>query len=117
MSTMAQECMTVVTLDNKNKMIDRHLVGMGLIDQCPVHPREVFRPAISDGAKSIVLCHNHPSGDPTPSMDDIRVTRQLIEAGKILGISVLDHVVIGRGNNPFKSMRETGLCDFSGTSN
>jgi DNA repair protein RadC len=77
-----------------------------------VHPREVFRAAILDGAGAIILAHNHPSGDPTPSSEDIRITRQLVEAGKILDIEVLDHVVVGRGERPFLSLRESGLVSF-----
>jgi DNA repair protein RadC len=74
-----------------------------------VHPRECFRPLILDGASSVILAHNHPSGDPTPSSEDIRITRQLIDAGEVIGIKVLDHVVIGE---TALSLRETGLCQF-----
>lgn len=113
MSTMAQECFQVVTLDARNKFIDRHMVTLGLVDSSLVHPREVFRPAISDGACSVVLVHNHPSGDPTPSAEDLKVTRQLVEAGKVIGIKVIDHVVIGRGDKPFVSLLEKGLANFN----
>jgi DNA repair protein RadC len=79
--------------------------------------REVFRAAISDGAQSIVLAHNHPSGDPSPSSEDLAITRQLIGAGQIVGIRVLDHVIIGRtiGSEAdnFISFREAGLADFA----
>ena len=111
-SQMAQEAFIVLTLDSKNKMIDRHLVTLGLLDASLVHPREVFRVGILDGAAAIILAHNHPSGDPMPSAEDIRITRQLVEAGKVVDIKVLDHIILGRGEKPFLSMREDGLVEF-----
>lgn len=110
---LAQESFTVLTLNTKYQVIDRHLVSLGTVDSCLVHAREVFRPAIADGATAIVVSHNHPSGNPTPSAEDIRVTRQLVDAGKIIGIDVLDHVIIGRGTTPYASLRESGLVDFA----
>jgi DNA repair protein RadC len=95
---------------------------LGLVDASLIHCREAYRAAIRDGASSIVLIHNHPSNDPTPSAEDMRITRQLVEAGKILDIKVLDHVVIGRAVEPtdeqpgrpaFFSLRESGLCSFT----
>ena len=112
MGQLAQEGFAVLTLNTKNKLITRHLVTLGLADTAPVHPREVFRPAIQDSAAAVILCHNHPSGDPTPSAEDLRVTRQLIDAGKVIGIRVLDHVIIGRGDMPHCSLREKGLVTF-----
>jgi len=109
---LAQEAFTVLTLNRKYGLLDRHLVTLGILDASLVHPREVFRPAILDGAAAIVLSHNHPSGDPTPSPEDLRITRQIVEAGKILDIEVLDHVIVGRGERPFVSLRETGLVAF-----
>ena len=114
---LAQESFHVLALDSKNRLINRHLITLGLADASLVHPREVFRAAIAEdgGAFALVLTHNHPSGDPTPSAEDLRITRQLIEAGKIVDIKVLDHVVIGRpvdGSPAFLSMRESGLCTF-----
>ncbi|MEK7218009.1 MAG: JAB domain-containing protein, partial [Patescibacteria group bacterium] len=112
---LAQESFHVLTLNTKNRLLNRHLVSLGLADSSLVHPREMFRPAILDGAAAVVAVHNHPSGDPTPSAEDVRVTRQLIEAGRILGILLLDHVIVGRGvdsGRPYVSMRESGLCDF-----
>ena len=85
----------VVTLDTKNHVIDTHLVSVGTLDASLVHPREVFRPAIKDAASSVILVHNHPSGDPTPSREDFAVTKRLEEAGQNLGIDVLDHIVLG----------------------
>jgi DNA repair protein RadC len=118
---LAQESFHVLSIDAKNGLINRHMVSLGLADSALIHPREVFRAAIMDDAKAVVLVHNHPSGDPTPSAEDVRLTRQLVEAGKIVGIGVMDHVIIGRpveptGDNPGRrgwlSMRESGLCSF-----
>jgi len=85
-------------LDTKNHIVRVELISLGLLDQTIVHPREVFRPAIGCSAKSVILCHNHPSGDPEPSDKDLQLTRRLIEAGKLLDVRVLDHVVIGEGS-------------------
>ena len=109
---LAQEAFTVLTLDSKNKVIDRHLVTIGLVNASLVSPREVYRQAIFDNAAAVIASHNHPSGDPTPSAEDIRVTRQLVEAGRILDIPLLDHVIIGRGEHPYTSLRESGLVTF-----
>ena len=75
---------------------------------------EAISPAISDSASAVILVHNHPSGDPTPSAEDLRVTRQLVDAGKVVGIRVLDHIIIGRGETPHCSLREKGLATFDG---
>jgi len=121
-ANLAQESFHVISLNAKNIMINRHMITLGLVDSAPVHPREVFRPAISDSASTVVLVHSHPSGDPTPSTEDLKVTRQLIEAGNILGIKVIDHVIIGRVQTatpgdprrpPYLSIRESGLCAFT----
>lgn len=92
----AQEEFHIVTLDTKNQVVANHQISVGLLDQSMVHPREVFRPAIRDAAKSILLVHNHPSGDPTPSGQDISITRRLEEVGETVGIGVLDHIVVAR---------------------
>jgi DNA repair protein RadC len=112
-ASMAQEGFFVLTVNTKNKVIDTHMITLGIVDAALVHPREVFRPAISDGAAAVILAHNHPSGDPTPSAEDIRITRQLVEAGRVIDIRVLDHVILGRDQKPFTSMREEGLVDFA----
>ncbi len=91
-----QEQFHIVTLDTKHKPIQNHCITVGTLDASLVHPREVFRPAIRDAASAILLVHNHPSGDPTPSREDHRVTEQLTEAGHLLGIEVLDHIVVAR---------------------
>ena len=109
-----QEVFRVLLLDAKSRLIRCETVTTGLVDASLVHPREIFRSAIDTNAAAIVLCHNHPSGDPAPSAEDIRITRQLIEAGKIVDIKVLDHVVVAvpdRGR-AFVSFREEGLLQF-----
>ena len=107
---LAQEAVIVLTLNNKYKLIRRHLVTLGIANASLSHPREIFRCAIADGAAAVILAHNHPSGDPTPSSEDIATTRQAVSAGKIIGIDVLDHIVLGRPG--FVSLRESGLVDF-----
>lgn len=107
MEGLAQEQMRVMTLDTKNRIISCVMVYQGTINQSPVRLSEVFRPAILDNAANIIVAHNHPSGEPAPSTDDVKTTRALVQAGELLGISVLDHLVIGR--NSFVSMKERGL--------
>ncbi len=93
-------------------------MSLGILDASLVHPREVFRGALLNSAAAVVVAHAHPSGDPTPSAEDIRITRQLVEAGRILAVRVLDHIVIGRadatapGSPAFVSLREAGLVSF-----
>ena len=94
-SDSAREEFHIVCLDTKNQVVATHQISIGTLDASLVHPREVFRPAIKDSASSILLVHNHPSGDPTPSKQDVAVTRRLEESGKTLGIDVLDHIVLG----------------------
>ncbi len=111
----AQEHFQVLSLNAKNRLINRHLISVGLADATLVHPREVFRAAIGESASALLLIHNHPSGDTTPSAEDLRITRQLIEAGKIIDIKVMDHVIIGRAEGrreAWLSLRESGLCQF-----
>lgn len=116
MSDLAQETFHVLLLNTKNCLMDRHMVSLGIADASLVHAREVFKPAIVENAAALVLIHNHPSGDPTPSSEDVRITKQIVEAGRIIGITVQDHVIIGRTSETgkgFFSMREQGLCDFA----
>ena len=91
-----QEDFHVLCLDTKNGLLGMRCVTTGLVDRTQIHPREVFRDAIRENCTRLLLVHNHPSGDPTPSVQDIAATRQLVEAGKIVGIEVLDHIVLGR---------------------
>jgi DNA repair protein RadC len=102
----------VVLLNTRRKLIRIEKVSQGTLDTILVHPREVFKLAIAANAAAIVLAHNHPSGDPTPSEADIKVTRDLIRAGQLLKIEVLDHVIIGRAtverSKDYSSLRELG---------
>lgn len=110
-----QEGFFVLPLDTKNHPLCMAplRVTYGLVDQAPAHPREVFKAAIRWGAQSIVVAHNHPSGDPTPGKDDILLTERLVEAGRIVGIPVIDHLVIGSpgsaGGRGFVSLKKSAL--------
>lgn len=89
-----KEHFVALYLNSSNVPLLLEIVSIGTLDQCPVHPREVFCPAVRVRAASVLVAHNHPSGDPSPSPEDIGVTSRLINAGKLLGIELLDHVVI-----------------------
>lgn len=102
-----REHFCAILLDTKNKVISIEEISVGSLNTSLVHPREVFRPAIRKACASLILVHNHPSGDPTPSREDLDVTRRLCDAGKLIGIEILDHIVIGDGK--FASFREKGL--------
>ncbi len=91
-----QEEFHIVTLDTQHGPIGKHLITRGTLDASLVHPREVFKPAIRDSAASILLVHNHPSGDPTPSREDHAVTKKLTEVGELIGIRVLDHIIVAQ---------------------
>ncbi len=114
--SLRHETFWVLLLDAKNRLHQRPLqVSQGVLDSSLVHPREVFRRAIAESCSAVVLAHNHPSGDPTPSSQDLAVTRQLIESGKLLDIRVLDHIVLGApggGTSEFVSLREENLVKF-----
>jgi len=103
----------VLLLDTKHGLLRREVVTVGLVDRSQVHAREVFRAAIREGCSRIVLAHNHPSGDPTPSAQDVSCTKNLVAAGKIVGIDVMDHVVVGAATasrpRDYVSLREEGL--------
>lgn len=101
-----QERFIVALLNTKNTVQSVVTVTTGTLDASLVHPREVFKPAIIEGSCNILIAHNHPSGDPTPSRQDREVLKQLEEAGKILGIKVLDHIVFGDGTGETVSLRE-----------
>lgn len=102
---MATEHAAVLYLNQKHKVMGYEIVSVGTINQCFMMPREVFRGALMHGAAAIVIGHNHPSGDPTPSQDDINVTETILKAGAIVGVKVLDHIVVGE-DNKFTSLRE-----------
>ncbi len=91
-----KEYFYALLLDSKNKIIKKELVSIGTLDSSLVHPREIFKGAIKNSAASIILVHNHPSGDPEPSQQDIEVTKEIVKAGQVLNIKVLDHVIIGK---------------------
>ena len=114
--TLQQEIFWVLLLDTKNKLIGQPVeTSRGLLDSSPVHPREVFNKAVRYSAASVILAHNHPSGDPTPSKEDIDITRRLIEAARILGIRVVDHLIVGKPSPStpgFVSLREKNLVAF-----
>lgn len=101
------ENFVVITLNGSNKVINTRIVTVGLLNHSLVHPRETFRPAIMDNAAAIIIAHNHPSGSLEPSSNDIAITRTLVDAGGILGIKVLDHIIVS--STGFLSMRERGL--------
>ena len=89
-----QERFLVVLLDSRRRYLADVMVSQGTLNNSPVHPREVFNHAVRESAASVIIAHNHPSGDPTPSSDDINITLRLVEAGKVVGIPVLDHIII-----------------------
>ena len=91
----------------RSQLIHQETVSIGTLSASLVHPREVFKPAILESAASVILLHNHPSGDPTPSREDIRLTRQLVECARLLDLRIHDHLVIGRGR--FVSLAERGI--------
>ena len=94
-----KEVFVIYFLDTKSKIMKREIISMGILDSSIIHPREVFRGAVLFGASRIILAHNHPSGDPTPSKEDIEITEKLKEAGDMIDIQVLDHVIIGNEIN------------------
>jgi len=100
------ECLAVLLLNTRHKVKGHQLVSIGTMDTILVHPREVYRLAIVTAASAVIVMHNHPSGESTPSEADIKVTRDLIRAGQLLKMELLDHVVIGNGN--FSSLRALG---------
>jgi DNA repair protein RadC len=101
-----REHFVIAMLDRKGNVLWLNTVSIGSVSSSVVHPREVFKPAIIMGASSIILCHNHPSGDTAPSREDIDVTKKLVEGGKILNIEILDHAIVG---DSYYSMKERGL--------
>lgn len=107
MAHLTVERVRVLYLDTKNRLIDDHHVGDGSIDEAAIHPREVIRRAMDVGASALILVHNHPSGSPEPSRADIQITQRIAEAGRILGVTVHDHVIVGREGNV--SLRAKGL--------
>ncbi|SHH99194.1 RadC family protein [Clostridium intestinale] len=107
MQNLPQEVLKLIILNTKNVVISIKEVFKGSLNSSIVHPREIFSEALKKNAASIIICHNHPSGDPTPSKEDINITLRIKECGKIIGIELLDHVIIGNGN--YASMKEKSI--------
>jgi DNA repair protein RadC len=107
LSTLDQEQLRTLVLNTKNQVLAVRTISSGTVNQSQVRPAEVFRPAIQANATAIIVVHNHPSGDPTPSREDVAITRDLVAAGKLLDVEVLDHLVIGLGC--FVSLKDPGL--------
>ena len=99
--------MRLLLLDSKHQVIATPVVSVGTLNASMVHPREIFKECIRRSAAAVIAVHNHPSGDPSPSSEDIQVTKRLFQAGEILGIDLLDHIIIG--DNRFVSMKEAGF--------
>ncbi|MYI83186.1 MAG: hypothetical protein F4056_07835, partial [Chloroflexi bacterium] len=107
MGALAQEQVRVLLLDRRNQLVAQRVIYQGNAYSSVVRPAEVLRPAVVAAVPHIIIAHNHPSGDPSPSPDDIRVTKDLAEAAKLLGVDLLDHVVIGRSEAT--SLKDRGL--------
>jgi len=106
----AQECLQILLLDTKNREIATVTVSLGTADSALGHPRDVFREAVRRNAVAGILVHNHPSGDPTPSSEDLEITKEMVEAGRLLGVEILDHVIIGEGR--YCSIKKERLVSF-----
>ena len=104
-----REHFMVAMLDQKHKVIGINTVSMGSLTASVVHPREVMKPAILSNAAALLCCHNHPSGAPQPSQEDRALTKRLVDAGQLLGINVLDHIILGDGSETYYSFADEGL--------
>lgn len=102
-----QEVLVVLHLNTKNALIGKETIFKGSLNTSIVHPREIFNSAIKNSAASIVIAHNHPSSDPTPSKEDVNITHRIVECSKILGIALLDHIIVA--GNKYVSLKEKGL--------
>ena len=107
MANLKKEQFRGIYLNSRNKLIHDEVISLGTLTTNLVHPREVFQPAIQYSATAIILAHNHPSGDPEPSEDDIKITQQLVKASKIINIEILDHIIIGK--NRYLSLKDKKL--------
>ncbi|MBI2546603.1 DNA repair protein RadC [Candidatus Woesearchaeota archaeon] len=107
MSMLEQEHFKGIFLDTRNRLLRDATIFIGSLNASLVHPREVFKLAIAESAASIILCHNHPSGDPAPSVNDIKLTKKMVQIGELMGIEIADHIVIGK--NKYVSMKEKGI--------
>ncbi len=106
---LQQEQFAMLMLNARQRVLEFRIIAVGSLAQVDVNPRELFRPAIRAGAHSIILCHNHPSGDPEPSESDVELTRRMVDAGRLVGIPVLDHLVVTRDDSA--SLAALGLME------
>lgn len=109
MERLEREQLRTISLNTKNRIISASMIYQGSVHTTVVRIAEIFRPAIRDNATAIIVAHNHPSGESSPSPEDVSLTAELVKAGNLSGIDVLDHLVIGKGNPGFVSLREHGL--------
>ncbi|NJD03128.1 MAG: DNA repair protein RadC [Ruminiclostridium sp.] len=107
MRYMKKEIFVCIHLNTKNAVVRKETISIGSLNASIVHPREVFSNAVKHSTSGVILCHNHPSGDPRPSCEDLETTKRLVDAGNVLGIKVLDHIIIGNGE--YISMKEKGF--------
>ncbi len=107
MREQKKEKFITLCLDTKNQILKEEVVSIGSLNASIVHPREVFKSALMESSASVIMVHNHPSGDPSPSREDIMVTEKMVEGGKLLGIDVLDHIIIGDGK--YVSLKDEGF--------
>ena len=114
LSALDREHFFMITLDSKNRTIGYHTISMGSLSSSVVHPREVFKPAILENSAAVIFLHNHPSGDPAPSLEDRECTKRLTAAAKILGIRVLDHIIFGETD--YFSFADAGILADSSNS-
>ncbi|HII91440.1 MAG TPA: JAB domain-containing protein [Methanosarcina sp.] len=107
MREQKKEKFITLCLDTKNQILKEEIISIGSLNASIVHPREVFKSALMESSASVIMVHNHPSGDPSPSREDIMVTEKMVEGGKLLGIDVLDHIIIGEGR--YVSLKDEGF--------
>lgn len=107
MRFLEQEELRIILLNTKNHVLHIETITKGTLNSLLVHPREVFRVVLKNATNAVILVHNHPSGDPNPSQEDITITKRLVEGGEILGIQILDHVILA--DNGYVSLNERGL--------
>lgn len=111
MATLDREVFCVMNLNTKGKVINLSVVSVGVLDSSMVHPREVFKSVILSNAAGVILIHNHPSGVPEPSPEDFDVTKRLMEAGDVLGIKVVDHLIVAGGTGEYYSLASEGALE------
>jgi len=107
MKDLRKEVFRILLLSRANRLIKEVIISEGTLDASIVHPRDVFREALLESAAGVILLHNHPSGNPSPSEEDIRITKQLVEAGRVMGIKVYDHIILG--GEDYRSLADDGL--------